>query len=369
MEKKEFQLIEKCKTGDASAKEWIYKKYAPIMLGVCLRYVNNKMQAEDILQESFITIFDKIDQLNDNKAFRGWIKRIIINNSLSFLKKQERLLNIDEINENTIDNTNDNEAKDIKERILQINISQDEMLSIINNLPAGFRTVFNLYVFEKYKHNEISEELGISSGTSKSQLLRARKLIQKKLHELVLEKEKNKKRKKVILSSFIISMDNDLSYIDKLAHDKLHGYAPIPTHGVESIINAGTHATQSSFLGMHGKLLTILGKNIITLSSVVIGTAGITYLVLSSNPDKTTQIDNANNNIETPVVNSIDTTIDNDTINNSETEPITVQIKPEPVIVHQKKEPVTIHVKKVITIKKEKIITDTIRKTDTLRLY
>ncbi len=376
MENKEHQVIEECKTGAASAKEWIYKKYAPIMLGVCLRYVKDKMQAEDILHESFITVFDKIEQLKDNKAIQGWIKRIIINNSLNYLKKKKYLLNVEDINENTVTNTDENDAKDIKERILQIDVSQNDMLSIINNLPTGFRTVFNLFVFEKLKHSEISEKLGISSGTSKSQLLRARKQIQQKLYELVLEKEKNKHRKKVVLSSFIITMNDDLSYIDKIAHDKLYGFTSIPAKGIENIINAGANTAQSGFWGMHSKLLTILSKNIITISSIVIGTVGITFLVLSGNADKTTQT-KTQSNIETPVINIIDTIINNDTIDNLRTEPITVQTKQKPVTKQPKKEsatvqvedkPVTVKIKKVITIKKKKIITDTIRKTDTLRL-
>ena len=371
MDKKEYQLIEKCKQGNVSAKEWVYNKYAPIMLGVCLRYINDRAEAEDVLHESFIVLFDKIEQLKDNNSFEGWAKRIVINNSLQFLKKQNYDYNIDDVESVVFEQNNESESNSIKDRILNTDIYQEDMLLVINSLPIGFKTVFNLYVFENYKHNEISEKLGISSGTSKSQLLRARKLIQKRLYELVKEKEKSNKKEKVFLSSFIIFMDDDLNYIDKIAHDKLHGFTSVPVNNPGQFINTTSGTTQSSVWGAQSKILTFVSNKIISLSSIILGAAGISFLVYVNNNNEPK---NSDINSELPVVNSYDTIAKPDTT-------IKISILPETKETIKNNKPIqkesksakkniiydTVHVKKVITVRKRMFIIDTIRKTDTLR--
>jgi len=376
MNKEEYQLIEDCKLGDDSAKEFIYKKYAPVMLGVCLRYVNNRMQAEDIVQESFITAFEKINQLKNNSSIEWWLKKIVINNALKFLKNQQYEPDIDDINETTINLDDETGGEGVKDKILNADISQEDMLSVINSLPPGFKTVFNLYVFENYKHQEIAKELGISQGTSKSQLLRARKLIQKRLFELI--KEKEKKKKKVFLSSLIITMDNNFEYIDKLAKEKLGNFTKIPLTGTEKIISATSNASKATAsLGVKAKLLALVTKKIVLITSVVISTTGITYLIINNN-----QSDNNDKVITAPaaVKQNNDDNLKIETTGNTENthqnsqniqKQITTSKPNQTKQTSNKNTDVThevVHVKKIIKVKKKKIIIDTIRKTDTLRI-
>lgn len=227
--------IEACKRGNVDAYERLYKEYAPGLLAVCLRYVKNRSIAEDILHDSFVTIFSKICQLKQNKAIVGWMKSIVVNNALKHLKKNHPSFNIEDVNEIEIKDSGDkNNGQDIKEQILQLDISQEDMCNIINNLPTGFRTVFNLYAFENLKHNEIAKELGISPGTSRSQLVRARKLIQKKLYGLVEDNqnEKSRKKEKAYGASVILLWNKDLTYIDQFAVESLKIYKVSPNSGV-----------------------------------------------------------------------------------------------------------------------------------------
>jgi len=378
MDKKEFQLIEKCKSGNTNAKEQIYKKYAPVLLGICMRYIKNRMEAEDVLHESFIAIFENINQLKNTIAFEGWIKRITINNSLKHLKSKEHLFDFDAINEPFIDAFDKSDNKNIKERILQSEISQQDMLLVINNLPTGFRSVFNLYVFEKHKHSKIASKLGISVGTSKSQLLRARKLIQKNLYELVTEKEKNKKREQVLLTSFIVFMNNDLDYIDKLAHDKLNNFASNPITNAESIINNTNLATWS----LKGKIASIINKKVIWYAAATVGASAASFIVVSNNnrssheplKDTVTVVENNSFWVESDTNNKVNSLPLFDTLLNSEpNKKIKVgNIETNKTIEAKKNKKDTlnkkVYVKKVIKIKKRKILTDTIRRTDTLHL-
>jgi RNA polymerase sigma-70 factor (ECF subfamily) len=373
MNKKEYQFIENCKLGDDSAKEYIYKRYAPVLLGVCLRYINNRMQAEDIIQESFITAFEKINQLKNNASIEWWLKRIVINNALRFLKSQQYESDINDINEITIDSGSES-GGGAKGEILKADISQEDILLVISSLPTGFKTVFNLYVFENYKHHEIAEKLGISQGTSKSQLLRARKLIQKKLFELIKEREK-KKKKKVFLSSSIITMDNNFEYIDKLAKEKLGNFTKVPLTGVEKIISVTSNISQSTTLGIKAKLLTLISKKVILITSVVVSTTGITYLIINNNnPDNDNKVitapavkqnDKGNLKIET-VNNNIEDV--QKTLQKEQKQITTKSNKIKTTNKNTKAHHKTIHIKKVIKVKKQKIIIDTIKKTDTLRI-
>lgn len=284
MKKTEYQLIEKCKQNDTAAKEWLYKTYAPTMLGVCLRYIKNRMQAEDVLQESFITVFEKIHQLKSNDAFEGWMKRIVVNNALQFLKAQEHHKDVDDLNNRLKEEESDNDPKDIKEQILQLEITQEQMLAVINEMPVGFRTVFNLYVFEKLKHSEIAAQLNISEGTSKSQLLRARKHLQKNMLAMVQEKQKSRKREKVYLASFMLVMNDDLSYIDKLAQSRLEGFSVPPITGTEFIAQAAAVNSTSTVAGVKAKIISVIGKKAVWLSSTVVATAGLATMLVTNQP-------------------------------------------------------------------------------------
>ena len=284
MQKK--HLIEKCKQDDSSAREWLYNSYAPALYGVCLRYINDRTEAEDILHESFITIFSKIKQLKQDKAIEGWMKKIVVNNSLKHLKKQIKAYNIDEIKEIGIESDHVDKQGDIKEQIMQIEISQKDILAIINNLPAGFRAVFNLYVFENYKHSEIAKVLGISTGTSRSQLQRARKLIQKKLYDWIEQNKTEEKKEKTVWASSIMLMNIDLKYIDQLVYEKLNGYQATPLADKSTFSTALGKLDNTLVYGLKDKIALFLSKNMLWMGlAVITGFSGI-YLLTKTHSEK-----------------------------------------------------------------------------------
>ena len=171
----EANIIDRCKRQDRAAQKALYDKYAPLFFSICLRYVKDRTRAEDLMVESFFRIFSKIDQFKGEGSFEGWMKRIVINESLMHLRKQNNLsLHVDI-----------EKAYEVKEDPTVIaDINYNEILDLLNELPNGYRTVFNLYVIEGYKHREIAEQLGISINTSKSQLI----LAKKRLRELYKKK-------------------------------------------------------------------------------------------------------------------------------------------------------------------------------------
>ena len=185
------QIIRGCRKHKRTAQEALYEKYAPVLRGICLRYSRNKTEAEDLLQDGFIKIFLNINKFSGKGSFGGWLKRIMVNTAITQFKKNKYHYNIDEINElEFADNKeDDNEQKDIKSIILNGDLSKEDLLNVVNKLPEGFKMVFNLYVIENYSHKEIAKTLKISVNTSKSQLSRARKLIQKKLYEICISKK------------------------------------------------------------------------------------------------------------------------------------------------------------------------------------
>jgi len=177
-------IIEGCIAGKRSAQNALYRKFSAMMHSVCMRYAQNRDEAEDILQEAFIKIFQNIATFRGEGSFEGWMKRIMINHALNHYRKNKKMpfhQDIDEINEQDILN---------KEEISGHHepVSAEILLSLIHLLPRGYRMVFNLYVFEEYSHKEIAEELNISENTSKTQLLKARRMLRRRLSELNLMK-------------------------------------------------------------------------------------------------------------------------------------------------------------------------------------
>lgn len=146
------------------------------MMSVCMRYAGNRESAEDLLQEGFIKIFTAIDSYTGSGSFEGWIRRIIVNTALEFLRKTDILKGAIDADDPTVISEPDYSAVD--------QISADELMELIASLPAGFRTVFNMYAVEGYSHKEIGEALGIGESTSRSQYTRAKQLLQKKLKQL-----------------------------------------------------------------------------------------------------------------------------------------------------------------------------------------
>ncbi len=182
------KIITDCKKGKAYAQDKIYDLYSGAMLGICARYATNIVEAEDILQESFIKVFIKISKYDFTSvaSFSAWIKKIVVNTALNYIRDNKKHKIFDEIDQTAEMYIQEQELEEPS-----ISISQKEILEMIQNLPDGYKIVFNLYVFERYTHQDIATELDISVNTSKTQLFKARKLLQTRVLERINKKEKN----------------------------------------------------------------------------------------------------------------------------------------------------------------------------------
>jgi RNA polymerase sigma factor (sigma-70 family) len=167
------ELIIQCKKQDAKAQGELYKRYSGILFSICLRYSPNYTEAEDSLQDSFLTIFKKVDQFKGKGSFEGWIKRITVNTVLQKYRKK-RVFDIAR---------EDQIADEIDVEVEDDGIPLDFLLKIIQELPDRYRLVFTLYVMDDYAHKEIAEMLGISDGTSKSNLARSRLILKTKIED------------------------------------------------------------------------------------------------------------------------------------------------------------------------------------------
>ncbi len=178
----EKELVRLCKRKNASAQKLLYNTYHSSLLGICMRYGKSKDEAEDILQLGMIQIFKSIGSYSGKGSFEGWMKRIVLNIAIDNFRKNNKYYyhhDIDEINGESYF------ASDIPD-----NLEVKDLLHTVQQLPDGYRMVFNLFAIEGYSHKEISAKLGISENTSKTQLLRARKSLRKKL--LMLNKVPSK---------------------------------------------------------------------------------------------------------------------------------------------------------------------------------
>lgn len=165
--------IEKAKEGDRRAQKTIYDALADKMFAVCLRYMGDRESAEDVLQDGFVTLFAKLDTYTGDGAFEGWARKIFVNTALMSLRKNDVLKDSEDVE---AARSLSSEAPSAVQ-----NLGYKELCRMISELPAGFRTVFNMYVVEGYSHQDIADALGISVSTSRSQLLRARALLQEKI--------------------------------------------------------------------------------------------------------------------------------------------------------------------------------------------
>jgi RNA polymerase sigma-70 factor (ECF subfamily) len=165
-------IIKGCKSGKHEAYEELYKLFAARMWAVCLRYARDYDNARDILQDSFIKVYEKINQFEGRGSIEGWIRRIVVNTALGEYRKQHHL---------SIDAVNNSEDDEKNYENFECNLEAEELLILIKELPPQYRMVFNLYAIEGYSHKEIGDMLSISEGTSKSNLSRARSILQKKL--------------------------------------------------------------------------------------------------------------------------------------------------------------------------------------------
>ena len=167
--------IEKARQGDRRAQKTIYDSLSAKMFAVCLRYMGDRDSAEDVLQDGFVTLFTKLDSFNGEGSFEGWARKIFVNTALMCLRKKDILKESEDVDVAW------NVSSDAPSAVQ--NIGYKDLMNMVAELPTGFRTVFNMYVIEGYSHKEIAEELGISEVTSRSQLLRARALLQSKIKE------------------------------------------------------------------------------------------------------------------------------------------------------------------------------------------
>lgn len=175
----EEDIIEGCKVGKRAAQNELFKRYSGAMLGIAMRYSNNKTEAEDALQEAFIKIYKHIVKFEGRRdgSLTNWIKTIVVNTTLSLNKKNKKHHYTEDIETVIIKN------QSIEEVINDSTDLQQKIILALNQLPVGYRTVFNLYVIEGYTHQEIAEILSISENTSKSQLSKARKFLRKILDQ------------------------------------------------------------------------------------------------------------------------------------------------------------------------------------------
>jgi len=175
----EDKMIQACIDEQKSAQKYLYDLYSPKMYFVCLRYARHDLEAQDMLQDGFIKVFDNIQKFKKNGSFEGWIRRIMVNTSLNHCRK--RSFKQEQIG------IEDYQDKVVSSKAVS-NMSEQELLKLIQGLPDGYRMVFNLYVIEGYSHKEIGELLEITESTSRSQLAKSRKWMQKVLTEQKITK-------------------------------------------------------------------------------------------------------------------------------------------------------------------------------------
>lgn len=176
------EIINDCSNGNVRAMELLYNRFASTMFSVCLRYSSSKADAEDILQDGFIKVFNNVKNYKFKGSFEGWIRRLMINTALQKYKKDKNLFFVEEyFDKNMIE----------EEEILSTpNIPTEVLLEMVQSLPERYRLVFNLYVLDGHIHQEVAEIMDISIGTAKSNLSRARKILQEKVRNYVANQMK-----------------------------------------------------------------------------------------------------------------------------------------------------------------------------------
>ncbi len=173
LHQEEKELIELAVENNRHAQQKIYSKHASKMLSVCRQYIKDVHQAEDIMITSFMKVFTNLKNFKQEGSFEGWIRRIMINECISFIRVQKKVAFIED--ENYLEESYNN---------IESQFSVDDIQFLIDSLPNGYKMVFNLYAIEGFKHQEIAELLGINEGTSKSQLSHARKMLQDNINKL-----------------------------------------------------------------------------------------------------------------------------------------------------------------------------------------
>ena len=173
-------LIKACVKGNAKAQRFLFDKFAPKMLTVCVRYAKNKSDAEDVLQDAFIKVFNKISEFKNEGSLEGWIRRIMVNTSLDQIRKNSKFSNDTDLEVVSYKLENNDFTFE--------NLVSEDLLKLINSMPNGYRIVFNMFAIEGYSHQEIASTLGVTENTSKSQYLRARSFLKNELEKINFER-------------------------------------------------------------------------------------------------------------------------------------------------------------------------------------
>ena len=171
------EILKGCRNDDRKAQEQLYKKYAPVLLGILCRYSRNRQEAEDLLQEGFIKIFRNIDQYREEGVLLAWMRKIMVNTAIRYYQST-----IEESRNIRLKDTMERNLADIDTNLLTY--SAEDVTKVLQQLPEGFRMVFNMYALEGYRHKDIAKKLGITVSTSKSQYARARKFLRKMLEKM-----------------------------------------------------------------------------------------------------------------------------------------------------------------------------------------
>ena len=166
-------LVKRCKAGERKAQELLYKQYAAKMLGVCMRYATDRMEAEDMLQNGYVRVFQKIKDYRGDGPFEGWMRRIMVHSSIEYYRKHHKMMQMVDMDEIAAEQS-------VNPSVLAT-LDAKDLMALIQQLAPGYRIVFNLYAIEGYSHREIAKIVGISEGASKSQLCRARIILKDKI--------------------------------------------------------------------------------------------------------------------------------------------------------------------------------------------
>lgn len=178
----EHTLINECLKGKSIAQRKLFEMFAPKMMGVCLRYMKSQDEAEDVLQEGFIKVFSKLSAFERNGSLEGWVRRIMVNTALDQIRKNAKFANSSSIDDQLYKFQTDDYTLE--------NLAAEDLLVMINEMPDGYKVVFNMFAIEGYSHKEIADTLGISENTSKSQYLRARAYLRDKIEEQNVERSR-----------------------------------------------------------------------------------------------------------------------------------------------------------------------------------
>ncbi len=170
------ELLNRCRAGERKAQEMLYKQFASKMLGVCMRYAIDRMEAEDMLQNGFIKVFKSLEGYRGDGSFEGWMRRIMVHCSIEYYRKHHKMMQMVDVTEMSNEPSVNPAA--------MANMDVKDLMGLIQQLSPGYRMVFNLYAIEGYSHKEIAEIVGITEGASKSQLSRARTILKEQVTKM-----------------------------------------------------------------------------------------------------------------------------------------------------------------------------------------